>query len=122
MGVGGLGHLAIQFAAKMGCDVVVLSGSNRKKDEAMKLGAKHFHATKGAKELKLDRPINHLLVTTSVQPDWNLILPVMAPGGMVSLKGTTHRCLRHILIIPFCFGRSTHSRSRMPTLKSRTCR
>ena len=33
------GHLAIQFASKMGCNVVVLSGSDKKKDEAMQLGA-----------------------------------------------------------------------------------
>lgn len=29
VGVGGLGHLAIQFAARMGCQVIVFSGSNR---------------------------------------------------------------------------------------------
>ena len=83
MGVGGLGHLAIQFASKMGCNVVVLSGSDRKKDEAIKLGANEFYATKGAKELKLNRPLDRLLVTTSAQPDWNLIAPVMAPGATI---------------------------------------
>ncbi|KAF2726267.1 GroES-like protein [Polychaeton citri CBS 116435] len=83
MGVGGLGHLAIQFAAKMGCDVVVLSGSDRKKEEALKLGAKEFIATKGAKELKVARPLNRLLVTTSAQPDWNLIIPILAPGATI---------------------------------------
>ncbi|KAI7396612.1 GroES-like protein, partial [Hortaea werneckii] len=34
MGIGGLGHLAIQYAAKMGCRVVVLSGTDSKKEEA----------------------------------------------------------------------------------------
>jgi D-arabinose 1-dehydrogenase-like Zn-dependent alcohol dehydrogenase len=29
VGVGGLGHLAIQFAARMGCQVIVFSGSTR---------------------------------------------------------------------------------------------
>ncbi len=42
MGVGGLGHLAIQFAAKMGRRVVVISGSDRKREQAMKLGAHKF--------------------------------------------------------------------------------
>ena len=83
MGVGGLGHLAIQYAAKLGCKVVVLSGSDRKKDEAMKLGATEFVATKGAKELQVSRKIDRLLVTTSAQPDWSLILPVMAPGATI---------------------------------------
>jgi D-arabinose 1-dehydrogenase-like Zn-dependent alcohol dehydrogenase len=69
MGVGGLGHLAIQFADKMGCDVVVFSGTESKKEEATKLGAKEFVAMKGKKELDLQgKKINCLLVTTSAQP------------------------------------------------------
>ncbi|KAJ6172800.1 hypothetical protein N7470_001867 [Penicillium chermesinum] len=84
VGVGGLGHLAIQFAAKMGCQVVVFSGTENKKEEAMKLGATEFYATKGAKELKVQAPLDNLLVTTSSQPDWHLYLSVMAPGGVIS--------------------------------------
>ncbi|APA07710.1 hypothetical protein SS1G_00733 [Sclerotinia sclerotiorum 1980 UF-70] len=83
MGVGGLGHLAIQFAAKMGCRVVVLSSSDKKKDEATKLGAHEFIATKDAKELKVSKLINRLLVTTAAQPNWDLILPIMAPRSTI---------------------------------------
>lgn len=84
VGVGGLGHLAIQFAAKMGCEVVVFSGTENKKEEAIQLGAAEFHATSGVKELKLTKPIDNLIVTTSSQPDWPLFLNVMAPGGVIS--------------------------------------
>ena len=83
IGVGGLGHLAIQFAAAMGCEVVVFSGSDSKKEEATRLGAREFIATKGEKQLKISKPINHLLVTTASQPDWNLYLPLMAPSGAI---------------------------------------
>jgi len=83
MGVGGLGHLAIQYAAKLGCNVVVLSGSDRKKDEAMKLGAREFIATKDVKELKVARPLDRLLVTTAAQPNWEQIIPIMAPGATI---------------------------------------
>ncbi|KAI9716323.1 MAG: putative secondary metabolism biosynthetic enzyme [Candelaria pacifica] len=83
MGVGGLGHLAIQFAAKMGCRVVVLSGSDRKKEEALHLGAKEFIATKDAKKLEVASPINRLLVTAAAPPDWELILPIMAPRSAI---------------------------------------
>lgn len=48
----------------------------------MKLGAKEFYPTKGIQELKV-KPIDHLLVTTSMQPDWSLYLPIMAPSGTV---------------------------------------
>ncbi|KAF2260068.1 GroES-like protein [Lojkania enalia] len=83
MGVGGLGHLAIQFASKMGCDVVVLSGTDSKKEEAMKLGAHEFIATKGKSELDLGRKLDALLITASIQPDWKLLLPAMAPNSVI---------------------------------------
>ncbi|KAJ5363115.1 hypothetical protein N7541_003959 [Penicillium brevicompactum] len=84
VGVGGLGHLAIQFAARMGCQVIVFSGSNSKEEEAKQLGAAEFYATKGAKELKVKAPIDNLIVTTSSQPDWQLYLQIMSPNGVIS--------------------------------------
>lgn len=76
MGVGGLGHLAIQFASKMGCDVVVFSGTDSKKEEAMKLGAHEFVAMKGKNEINIGKQLNCLLVTTSAQPGMStLIIP-----------------------------------------------
>jgi D-arabinose 1-dehydrogenase-like Zn-dependent alcohol dehydrogenase len=72
IGIGGLGHLAIQFAAKMGCEVVVFSSTESKREEAIKFGAKEFYATNGLKDLKHVKKINHLLITTSAQPDFNL--------------------------------------------------
>lgn len=83
MGVGGLGHLAIQFAAKMGCRVVVLSGSDLKKDEVLKLGAHEFIATKGKTKLEVSHTLDRLLVTTSAQPDWKQIIPIMSPGATI---------------------------------------
>lgn len=83
LGVGGLGHLAIQFAAAMGTRVVVLSGTDKKKDEAMKLGAHEFIATKDAKEIKPSKPIDRLLVTSSAPPDWSMIVPALAPGATI---------------------------------------
>ncbi|KAI1467588.1 GroES-like protein [Daldinia caldariorum] len=83
MGVGGLGHLAIQFAAKMGCRVVVLSGTDSKKEEAMRLGAHEFIATKTTKDLKVSHPLNRLLVCTSAQPNWRQLTPILAPGAFI---------------------------------------
>lgn len=78
-----LGHLAIQFASKMGCNVVVLSGSDKKKQEALDLGANEFIVTKEVKELKTSRPLDRLLVTTSAQPDWEQIVPIMSPNATI---------------------------------------
>jgi D-arabinose 1-dehydrogenase-like Zn-dependent alcohol dehydrogenase len=94
IGVGGLGHLAIQFASKMGCEVVVFSGTESKKKEALGWGATKFVAMKdlqGSLEEELGQggKIDHLLVTTSQQPDWKMFLPVMAPGGTVYPLGVS---------------------------------
>lgn len=83
LGVGGLGHLAIQFAAKFGCRVVVLSGSDRKKDEAIRLGAHEFIATKGKDKLEVSQKLDRLLVTTSAQPDWAQLTSIMTPGSII---------------------------------------
>jgi D-arabinose 1-dehydrogenase-like Zn-dependent alcohol dehydrogenase len=72
VGMGGLGHLAIQFAAKMGCEVIVFSGSDSKKTEALKLGASAFYTAADLKKPDMRKNfVNHLLVTTSQLPDWN---------------------------------------------------
>jgi len=42
IGVGGLGHFAILWAAALGAEVYVISHSPSKKEDALKMGAKHF--------------------------------------------------------------------------------
>lgn len=42
VGLGGLGHFAVLWAAALGADVTVISHSAHKEDDARKLGAKHF--------------------------------------------------------------------------------
>lgn len=83
IGIGGLGHLAIQFAAKMGCEVIAISSTERKREEAMRLGATEFITTGGDKEIEISKPLDHLVVTTSWQPDWNRFFSIMAPRGTI---------------------------------------
>jgi D-arabinose 1-dehydrogenase-like Zn-dependent alcohol dehydrogenase len=85
IGVGGLGHLAMQFASKMGCEVVVFSSTESKKAEALQLGASQFVATKGVTDLEsaVGNPINHLIVTSSFPPDWTQFVPILAPRGAI---------------------------------------
>jgi D-arabinose 1-dehydrogenase-like Zn-dependent alcohol dehydrogenase len=42
VGIGGLGHLAVQFAAKMGFDTVAIDRGGQKEATAMQLGARHY--------------------------------------------------------------------------------
>ena len=41
-GIGGLGHLAVQYAAKMGYDTVAIARGKDKEAEARQLGARHY--------------------------------------------------------------------------------
>ena len=42
LGIGGLGHLAVQFAAKMGCRTIAIARGRDKESLARKLGARHY--------------------------------------------------------------------------------
>lgn len=70
-GIGGLGHLAIQFAAKLGCEVIVLSSTESKRVEATNLGATDFYVMKDDLELPSQKKINHLLICGSGNPDYS---------------------------------------------------
>jgi len=67
VGVGGLSHLATQFARK-GFDVTVFSRGEAKKEESLQLGADTFYTNASKQELTVERKIDSPLVTTSVQP------------------------------------------------------
>ena len=71
------GHMAIQFASKMGMEAVVFSSSDSKREEALKFGASEFHATKGVTKFEGIEPVDHLLITTSVLPDLSLYATVL---------------------------------------------
>jgi uncharacterized zinc-type alcohol dehydrogenase-like protein len=45
MGLGGLGHMGVKIARAMGAEVFVLSHSEKKREDAMKIGAHHFLST-----------------------------------------------------------------------------
>lgn len=54
-GIGGLGHLGIQYAHKFGCEVAALSRGSDKKELALELGADHYidtEATDASEELQ----------------------------------------------------------------------
>jgi uncharacterized zinc-type alcohol dehydrogenase-like protein len=45
IGLGGLGHLAVQFAKAMGAEITVLSQSLKKREDGLRLGADSYYAT-----------------------------------------------------------------------------
>lgn len=80
IGVGGLDYLAIQFASKLGMNVVVLSTNESKKDQALKLGAYHFVNTSGSEAIDIGLlKLNALMVTASVDIKWETYKPLLKP-------------------------------------------
>jgi D-arabinose 1-dehydrogenase-like Zn-dependent alcohol dehydrogenase len=66
----------------MGCEVVVLSGTEtQKKLEAISLGASEFYAFHEFPPAI--KPLDHLLVTSAQQPNWEPIFNSMAAGGSI---------------------------------------
>ena len=88
VGIGGLGHLAVQFLSKWGCEVTAISSSHSKDDEAKKLGATHFIATKGTDELKkaADR-FDFIISTVSADVNWGEYLAALRPEGTLVIVG-----------------------------------
>lgn len=88
VGIGGLGHLAIQFLAKWGCEVVALTSTSSKREEALALGAHRAVSSTDAAELaRLAGSLDFLLVTVNVPLNWELLLAALAPRGRLHIVG-----------------------------------
>ena len=69
LGIGGLGHLAIQFASKMGMEVVVFSTSESKAQKSFDFGASEFHITSELEKFGGIAKLDALLITSNTMPD-----------------------------------------------------
>lgn len=89
IGIGGLGHLAIQFAAKMGAaEVVAISSSQRKAAEASALGAtKYLNSSDAAAMAAAAGSLDLILMTASFALDWNAYFNLLAPNGSFVFLG-----------------------------------
>ena len=77
-GLGGLGHLAVQFATKMGTDVTVVTTSPEKEQDARRFGAKNVLINKdGADWSKYQRAFDFILDTIPYQHDLDRFIPLL---------------------------------------------
>jgi uncharacterized zinc-type alcohol dehydrogenase-like protein len=84
IGIGGLGHLGVQFAAAMGCDVTAISTSKDKETAAIAFGAKHFLTT--APE---PNSYDVILNTAHFSPDMKVFMASLKPKGTFVQLGVT---------------------------------
>ena len=88
-GIGGLGHLAIQFAHALGCEVTAISSSPDKQEQAFGFGADHFINT--ADNTRYGRThqysFDQLYFTANHVENWSPILSMLKKRGRLILLG-----------------------------------
>jgi alcohol/geraniol dehydrogenase (NADP+) len=88
IGIGGLGHMALQFANKWGCEVHAFTTSDNKEAEARQLGATFVHNTKNPDALKdLGGKLDLIISTINVPLDVPALLGTLAPKGILHVVG-----------------------------------
>lgn len=88
VGIGGLGHLGVQFARAFGAEVTAFSTSKDKEDEARALGAHHFVLTRDTAALKkVAGSFDLILNTVNADLDWQAYLHALRPKGTFCFVG-----------------------------------
>jgi alcohol/geraniol dehydrogenase (NADP+) len=88
IGIGGLGHMGVQFARAFGAEVTAFSTSKDKEEEAKALGAHHFVNTRDTGALKkVGGSFDFLLSTVSADQDWQAYVNALRPKGVLCIVG-----------------------------------
>ncbi len=88
VGIGGLGHMALQFLNRWGCDVTAFSSNPAKTDEALSMGAHHVINSRDTDAVKKAAgSLDMVLVTANANLDWTAYLETLRPKGRLHLVG-----------------------------------
>lgn len=102
IGIGGLGHLALQFLNKWGCEVTAFSSTPGKAAEAKRMGAHEFVDSSSETRLRaLTGRFDFILNTTNADLNWPVYLEALAPRGRLHTVGMLPRPIAapsHLLI------------------------
>jgi D-arabinose 1-dehydrogenase-like Zn-dependent alcohol dehydrogenase len=97
LAIGGLGHLAIQFAAKMGFNTIAIARGKDKEEMARKLGAIHYidsQSNNAAEELAKIGGAKVILGTVPSAKAMNAVLGGMGPNGKLMIIGASDEPLQ----------------------------
>lgn len=88
IGIGGLGHMAVQFLNQWGCEVYAFTSNDSKRDEAKQLGAHHVINSRDTAAMKrIKGSLDFIISTVNVPLDWPALIDVLAPKGRLHLVG-----------------------------------
>lgn len=90
IGIGGLGHLAVQFLHAWGCEVTAFTSSASKIQEALDLGADHTLDSRNPDELTAAAGrFDFIISTVNVKLDWPSYMNTLKPKGRLHFVGAT---------------------------------
>ena len=111
IGIGGLGHIALQFLNAWGCDVTAFTSSESKRQEALELGA---HKTLNSRDPEAIEAaaysFDYIISTVNVKLDWNLYVNTLKPKGRLHFVGATLEPL-DLGVFPLIMGQRSVSGS-----------
>lgn len=88
IGIGGLGHMALQFLNKWGCEVTAFSSTPDKAADAKRMGAHYVVDSKNSKAIQaLAGKFDFILNTANANLDWNAYVNALAPRGRLHTVG-----------------------------------
>jgi len=87
-GFGGLGHMAVQYAVKIGAEVTVFDITEEKRAEAKRLGAVRYVNVKNPAELKgLDNTLDFVISTVPAKYEPAMYLKMLKRNGQMAIVG-----------------------------------
>lgn len=90
IGIGGLGHMALQFLNAWGCEVTAFTSTKAKEAEALQLGAHQTINSQDPAELEAAAGrFDLILSTVNVKLDWNAYVTALRPRGRLHFAGAT---------------------------------
>jgi len=111
IGIGGLGHMALQFLAAWGCQVTAFTSSDTKKKEALELGAHQTLNSREPDDIKAAAGHFDMIISTvNVKLDWNEYIQTLSPRGRFHYVGATLDPL-DLSIFPLIMGQRSISAS-----------
>jgi alcohol/geraniol dehydrogenase (NADP+) len=111
IGIGGLGHLALAFLNKWGCEVTAFTSSDSKRDEAIQLGAHKVVNSRDSSQVKaIAGSLNFIVSTVTANLDWQAYVDALAPKGRLHTVGVIPDPVA-LGVFPFIAGQKSFSGS-----------